>query len=39
MNCKDEPLTNDCDLDCGRGNLNFVLDTPFYYAFICVKFD
>ena len=28
----DKPLTFDCDLDLGCGNLNFVRDTPFYFA-------
>ena len=29
---RDKPITEDCDLDLGRGNLNFVLDTPSHYA-------
>ena len=28
----DQPLTGDCDLDLGRGNLNFVRDTPSHFA-------
>ena len=28
----DKPLTLDWDLDLGRGNLNFVRDTPSYFA-------
>ena len=27
-----KPLTLDCDLDLGRGNLNFVCDTPSHFA-------
>ena len=27
-----KPLTLDCDLDLGRGNINFVRDTPSYFA-------
>ena len=28
----DKPLTLDCDLELGHGNLNFVRDTPAYFA-------
>ena len=28
----DKPLTFNCDLDLGCGNLNFVRDTPSYFA-------
>ena len=28
----DKPLTLDCDLDLGHGNLNFVRDTPSHIA-------
>ena len=28
-----------CDLDLGRGNLNFVYDIFFYFALSSVKFD
>ena len=34
MICGDESITNDCDLDLGRGNLKFVLDTPFQFSFV-----
>ena len=34
---RDEPITDDLDLHCG--NLNFVFDTCFHYAYHCVKFD
>ena len=27
-----KPLTFDCDLDIGRGNLNYVRDTPSHFA-------
>ena len=32
---KDKPLTFDCDLDLGRGNLNFVRDTS-HFVFVRV---
>ena len=37
---RDEPITHDSDLDLGRGNLNFVLDTSFsHYALpLLIKF-
>ena len=35
----DKPLTFDCDLDRGHGNLNFVCDTPSYLLYLSVKFD
>ena len=28
----DKPLTFDCDLDLGRGNLSFVRDTPSRFS-------
>ena len=28
----DKPLNFDCDLDLGRGNLNFVRNTPFNFV-------
>ena len=28
----DKPLTFDCDLDLGHGNINLVRDTPSYFA-------
>ena len=28
----EKQLTFDCDLDLGRGNLNFVRDTPSHFA-------
>ena len=31
-NVNDKSLTFDCDLDFGRGNLNFVHDTPSHFA-------
>ena len=29
---RDKPLTFDCDFDLGRGNLNFVRDTPSHFC-------
>ena len=28
----DKPMTFDCDLDLGRGNLNFVRDIPSHFV-------
>ena len=28
----DKPLTFDCDLDLGTGNLNFVYNTPSHFV-------
>ena len=31
---KDKPMTFDCDLDLGHGNINFVCDTPSHFALL-----